>query len=118
MTSNVLKIIAMRSMFIDHAFKMGVIPDLLLFQVVGRLAFPIFAFLIAEGIYYTKNKSKYLMYMFIFAIISEVPFNLLVSNAVISLLRSLFLLFSIASIKFLANLLPFFFNDAISSSFK
>jgi len=86
MTSNVLKIIAMISMFIDHAFKMGVIPDLLLFQVVGRLAFPIFAFLIAEGIYYTKNKSKYLMYMFIFAIISEVPFNLLVSNAVISLL--------------------------------
>lgn len=52
---------------------------------VGRLAFPIFAFQIAEGFHYTKNFKKYLVRMFIFALISEIPFNLMNSGSVIYL---------------------------------
>ena len=49
---------------------------------VGRLAFPIFAFMIAEGCYYTSNVKKYMLRLFLFAIISEIPFNLIMGSSV------------------------------------
>ena len=59
-SGNALKIIAAISMFIDH---MGSImfPGVEIFRIVGRLAFPIFAFMIAEGCRYTKNRAKYFL---------------------------------------------------------
>lgn len=42
---------------------------------VGRLAFPIFAFQIAEGYAHTKNFKRYLLRMFLFALVSEIPYN-------------------------------------------
>ena len=67
-----LKIVACISMLIDH---IGLIffPNQIAFRIIGRIAFPIFAFLIAEGYVHTKNLKKYLWRIFIFLIISE-PF--------------------------------------------
>ncbi len=49
----------MVTMFIDH-FGAMLYPDVLIFRIIGRLAFPIFAFLIAEGCIHSKNKKNYL----------------------------------------------------------
>lgn len=67
LSGNVLKIIAAICMTIDH---IGYIffPDLVVFRIVGRIAFPIFAYMIAEGCKYTKNKLKYFLTIFILAI--------------------------------------------------
>ena len=91
-----LKIIAVVSMLIDHTAHMfkNTLPFLTtpvnipfcenvtiysIMRLFGRLAFPIFCFLIAEGFYYTRNRKKYGLNLFVFAIISEIPFNLLSS---------------------------------------
>ena len=54
LSSNILKIVACISMLLDH---IGFIffPQYIIFRILGRVAFPIFAFMIAEGCYYTKN---------------------------------------------------------------
>jgi hypothetical protein len=60
LSNNQLKIIAMLSMLADH---MGMIlfPEVRLLRIVGRLAFPIFAFMIAEGCHHTKNRLRYIL---------------------------------------------------------
>ncbi|MGD0577176.1 MAG: TraX family protein, partial [Candidatus Staskawiczbacteria bacterium] len=65
-----LKIVACASMLADH---IGLIffPHIIIFRIIGRIAFPIFAFLIAEGYVHTKNLKKYFWRIFIFLIISE-----------------------------------------------
>lgn len=70
-----LKIIAMISMVFDHVGDMF-FPDMLWLRMVGRLAMPIFAFCITEGYIHTRNRNKYLLRMGIFALVSEVPFDL------------------------------------------
>ncbi|MBD5544136.1 MAG: hypothetical protein HDR01_07850 [Lachnospiraceae bacterium] len=59
LSSNALKIIAAITMTIDHA-GMILFPQIEIFRVIGRIAFPLFAFCIAEGCCYTHNKRKYL----------------------------------------------------------
>lgn len=75
MSSFVLKIIAIISMFIDHIGYV-IFGKFSYFNYIGRLAFPIFAFQISEGYIYTKNLKKYLLRLLLFAIISQVPFML------------------------------------------
>lgn len=60
LNSNMLKIIACITMLIDH---MGFIlfPEHLIFRIIGRISFPLFAFMIAEGCFYTRNKVKHLL---------------------------------------------------------
>jgi len=69
-----LKTIASVSMLIDHIGAVFYAP--LFFRWIGRVAFPIYAFLIAQGCKYTKNINKYLFRLGIFALISEIPFDL------------------------------------------
>jgi len=46
-------------------------PELIIFRLIGRLSFPIFAFLISEGYKYTRDFKKYLWRIFLFFVISE-----------------------------------------------
>ena len=93
----VLKIIAVVTMLIDHTaatiLERGLMGELsidfiteqnrptwmgiyFIMRVIGRMAFPIYCFLLVEGFTYTKNRGKYALRLFLFAFISEVPFDL------------------------------------------
>lgn len=101
LSGNTLKIIALTCMVIDHVTKVfyssiagriinpalvqGYISltqlDIIHFIYddilcgIGAIAFPIFAFLFAEGFYYTTNKKNFLIRLIVFALISEFPFD-------------------------------------------
>lgn len=76
-----LKLIAMALMLCDHLWA-TVIPGNQWMTNIGRLAFPIFAFQIAEGYTRTHDFKKYLRRLFIFALISEIPFNLIMGGQI------------------------------------
>ncbi len=67
LSANTLKIIACIAMAIDHVGLL-IFPNVIELRIIGRLAFPIFAFMIAEGCVYTKNKLKYFLSVFILGI--------------------------------------------------
>lgn len=72
-TGNQLKIFAMFAMTCDHAGKL-LFPSLDFLRIIGRLAFPIFAYMIAEGCRYTKNRTKYLLTIAVLALISQIVY--------------------------------------------
>ncbi len=98
LSGSVLKTIAVITMFIDHLGAVylervmaaeGSFVDLqnpgrmdvlgwvyILMRLIGRLAFPIYAFLIVEGFSHTRNPWKYLGRLSLFALISEIPFDM------------------------------------------
>ena len=71
-----LKTIAAASMLVDHTA--AAFPETfpLWFRAIGRLAWPLFAFLLAESFRHTKNTQALLFRLFAFGIISQVPYNL------------------------------------------
>ena len=85
MNSFVLKIIAICTMFIDHL--RYIIPTQPMFMAyIGRIAFPIFSFQIVQGYLHTKNLKKYILRLFIVAIISQIPYYLYFRNGVLNVL--------------------------------
>ncbi len=91
MSTFLLKLIAIISMTIDHVgaaigttcvdgklYLSGLIPEdtYNLLRCIGRLAFPIYCYLIVEGYYHTRSLKKYGTRLFVFSIISQVPFSL------------------------------------------
>lgn len=109
-SGSTLKIIAVIAMVLDHTawtlidptliksgveingfysplFQLSVSPVLCvlspLFHTIGRITFPIMLFLLVEGVKYSRNKKKYIRNMAVFALISEIPFNLAFQKSII-----------------------------------
>ena len=76
MTAFRLKIIAIITMLIDHVSAVFPLTFPLWFRYIGRIAFPVFAYMIAQGSRHTNNIWKYLLRLGIFALVSEIPFDL------------------------------------------
>lgn len=88
-----LKLLACMTMLLDHtgavlvatAIRSGVGGTLLrelytLLRTVGRMAFPIYCFLLAEGVHYTKNPHKYGLRLLISVFLAELPYDLALHN--------------------------------------
>lgn len=71
----VLKLLAITTMVIDH-IGLFFFPQELVFRMIGRLAFPLFAWLIANGAYHTRNIRTYVLRIFLLALVSQVPYLL------------------------------------------
>ncbi len=86
LTRNQLKMVAMIAMLCDHlavAFLQG--EPYLAMRIIGRMAFPIFAYFIVQGFLHTSDYKKYFVRVGIFALISEIPFDLAFSGKVLEL---------------------------------
>lgn len=98
-----LKMIAVITMFIDH-FAAIIIARALtdygtyfvnvdnyhtwytiyeVMRLIGRMAFPIYCYLLVEGFHYTKNATKYALRLFLFALISEIPFDIALNGTIL-----------------------------------
>lgn len=102
LTVTSLKLIAILAMFIDH-FAAIVLTSLqsvygqslesffwfqlviILIRLIGRIAFPIFAYLIVNGFYHTSNKKKYFLRLALFAVISEPFFDFGISGSFVDM---------------------------------
>ena len=99
LSGSTLKYIAIITMLIDHfgaaffivftSFYAGTscfAQADILYQVmrwIGRTAFPIFCFVLVEGLYYTHDVKRYLLRLFAFALVSEIPFDLALSDRIL-----------------------------------
>ena len=80
LSGSALKVIAMISMVIDHIALYLMEHGTVLYETmrcVGRIAFPVFAFLITEGFIHTRSRYRYFFTLLGFAVISEIPWYLL-----------------------------------------
>ena len=70
----ILKLIACVSMLIDHV---GAVcfPELTALRIIGRLAFPIYCFLLCQGMKHTRSPLKYLLRLFLCIFLAELPFD-------------------------------------------
>ena len=81
-----LKLLALFSMVLDHVGAV-LLPEAVWPRVVGRLAFPLYAFLLGQGFAHTRDRRRYLFRLVLFAVISEVPYDLCFSGSVLDLNR-------------------------------
>lgn len=80
LSASVLKIIACAAMALSHfggVFRHSLPPVAVdIFYFTGRIAFPVFAYLITEGWKYTRSKRRYMLRLFGFALLSQIPYSL------------------------------------------
>lgn len=80
LSSAALHVMGMAFMLLDHTW--ATVLSYNWMTCVGRIAFPIFAFLIVEGYYHTHSLKKYMGRLLVFALITEIPFNLMYGGQV------------------------------------
>lgn len=76
MSSFVIKCIACITMLLDHIKYSGPVFQNFITEYLGRLSFPLFAFLVSEAYHHTSDLKKYYKRLFIFGLISQIPFML------------------------------------------
>lgn len=84
LSGSVLKTLALITMIADHTGLLFFSQEERIYWLlrgIGRLAFPIYCFLLTEGYLHTGDKGKYLRNLLVFAVISEVPFDLMAFGA-------------------------------------
>lgn len=92
-----LQLLAMSTMLIDHIGYLF-FPSEVTWRIIGRIAFPLYAYGIVLGYRYTRNIKKYMLRLFILAIISQVPFSLAFDetfalNVIVTLFLSLLVIY-------------------------
>ena len=80
-SSTSLHILAMALMLCDHLWAM-LLPAQEWLTCIGRIAFPVFAFMIVEGYLHTHDLRRYLLRMLVWALLSEVPFDLMYGGSI------------------------------------
>lgn len=75
----IIKWAAMFFLIVDHV-SLALLDNIEIGRILGRIAFPLFAYMIAVGAQYSSSPQRYLKRIFIFACISEIPFDLLVAG--------------------------------------
>ena len=90
-SNNALKLLALLSMTCDHV-GLELLPQFRILRIIGRLAFPIFAYMIAEGCRYTRNRKKYLLTLAAMALLYQLVYLI----AMGSLYQGIFVTFSLS----------------------
>ncbi|GKX67578.1 conjugal transfer protein TraX [Inconstantimicrobium mannanitabidum] len=88
LSGNTIKIIAIIAMIIDHvgwAFVNTDTSSAAVMHTIGKITAPIMCYFIAEGNHYSKNRSKYVERLALFALISHIPYNIFVNGGKIAL---------------------------------
>jgi len=80
-SSFALHVLAMALMLCDHLWA-TIFPYLDWLTCLGRIAFPIFAFMAVEGYFHTRSFRRYMLRLLGFAFVSEIPFNLMYASSV------------------------------------
>lgn len=102
LSGNILKLLACVFMTVNH-IGAQFFPEVEVLRIIGRLAFPIFAFLIAEGCVYTKNKLRYLLSFALLGIVCEVVYYIFArvwyGNILVTFSMSIFLIYLLGYVK-------------------
>ena len=110
MSSFFLKIFALVFMIIDH-IGFIIFPNQIMFRAIGRLAFPLFAYQMAVGFSHTKNKSKHILKLLVFAIICQIPTSIATSlytseitlNVIFTFILALLVIYTVENLKFFSQ---------------
>lgn len=107
LSSFALRLLALLTMFADHA-GLALFPDAGAFRCVGRISFPLYCFLLAQGFLHTRDVRAYGRRLLLLAILSEIPFDLLIfgrvacvaeQNVLFSLLLGLMALYAAEALR-------------------
>ena len=113
LSGSTLKLIACIAMFVDH-FGLIIYPTKMIFRIIGRLAFPMFAYFIAEGCKYTRNKLKHFLLLFSVGVV----YFFFYLYAFESVYPSVFLTFSVSilNVYLLQRLKEYVFNTGSTAA--